>query len=199
MVSSGFRLRGSCKNCNRSLGSERIHGTTPNNSIRSHAHRAEKIRVKYSQKITLFTSLQRLTSAFNLLSIFLNYSKLFVGNLDWEVRDSDLEQHFREFKPMESHVKVTTSGRSRGFAILSFKTHEAAASALSLNGTCLRGRVLEVRQGVDMSISRTRLPRKRHFGMRHRSNMEGVHSNVCFVNNLSLNSTDDDVCNMYTR
>ena len=100
---------------------------------------------------------------------------------------------------MESHVKVTTSGRSRGFAILSFKTHEAAVSALSLNGTCLRGRVLEVRQEVDMSISRTRLPRKRHFGMRHRSNMEGVHSNVCFVNNLSLNSTDDDVCNMYTR
>ncbi|KAL8207921.1 hypothetical protein R6Q57_007333 [Mikania cordata] len=67
--------------------------------------------------------------------------KLFVSNLAWKVRASNLKQFFIDFNPVSTRVVFSPSGSSAGYGFVSFASKEAAGSAVStLNGKELFGR-----------------------------------------------------------
>jgi RNA recognition motif-containing protein len=73
--------------------------------------------------------------------------KLFVGNLDWSVKDEDLKQAFDSFGEVTSARVVTDrmSGRSRGFGFVEYATDDAAETAKQqMNGKELKGRAIRV-------------------------------------------------------
>ncbi len=86
--------------------------------------------------------------------------KLYVGNLSFETTENDLQDLF------EQHGKVTdvafmmdrTTGRSRGFAFVSFAdSNEANAAIAAFNGKEVQGRTLTVNE------ARAREERPRQF------------------------------------
>jgi RNA recognition motif-containing protein len=73
--------------------------------------------------------------------------KLYVGNLSYETRDSDLRDLFTPFGEPDSVTVITDrdSGRSKGFGFVEFSNRsEAAAAMQALNGKELNGRSLTV-------------------------------------------------------
>ncbi|KAI3693777.1 hypothetical protein L1987_76729 [Smallanthus sonchifolius] len=67
--------------------------------------------------------------------------KLFVSNLEWKVRASNLKQFFVDFNPVSTRVVFSPSGSSAGYGFVSFASKEEAESAVStLNGKELLGR-----------------------------------------------------------
>lgn len=76
-------------------------------------------------------------------------SKLYVGNLPFEVSEEELRSLFGQAGTVES-VKIITdhySGRSRGFGFVEMAVEEEGAKAIQLlNGHALKGRTLVVSQ-----------------------------------------------------
>ena len=76
-------------------------------------------------------------------------TKLFVGNLSFEVTENDLEDAFVAFGPV-SEVNLMTdrsTGRSRGFAFITMATPEGAQAAIQgMGGKELKGRALTVNE-----------------------------------------------------
>src|SRR5438105_14713414 len=75
--------------------------------------------------------------------------KLYVGNLDYGVTDSDLEQMFAAHGTVESAQVVMdrATGRSKGFGFVEMKTdQEAQAAIAALNGQMSGGRSLTVNE-----------------------------------------------------
>ena len=71
--------------------------------------------------------------------------KLFVGNIPWSLEKNDILEHFRSFPPKRIRLMTNMSGRSRGFAILSYSNEDEANEAIKhLNLTNLGGREIEV-------------------------------------------------------
>ncbi|KAK9076567.1 hypothetical protein SSX86_004901 [Deinandra increscens subsp. villosa] len=67
--------------------------------------------------------------------------KLFVSNLAWKVRASNLKQFFVDFNPVSTRVVFSPSGSSAGYGFVSFASKQEAESAVStLNGKELLGR-----------------------------------------------------------
>lgn len=61
--------------------------------------------------------------------------KLFVSNLAWKVRASNLKQFFGDFNPVSTRVVFSPSGNSAGYGFVSFSSKEEADSArLALDG-----------------------------------------------------------------
>ena len=76
-------------------------------------------------------------------------SKLFVGNLSFEVTENDLQDLFAGFGPVSEVNLVTdrTTGRSRGFAFVTMGTEAAAKAAMEgLANKDLKGRNLTVNE-----------------------------------------------------
>ncbi|KAK1408938.1 hypothetical protein QVD17_41108 [Tagetes erecta] len=72
--------------------------------------------------------------------------KLFVSNLAWKVRTSNLKQFFVDFNPVSTRVVFGPSGSSAGYGFVSFGSKEEAESALStLNGKELLGRPIIIK------------------------------------------------------
>jgi RNA recognition motif-containing protein len=80
-------------------------------------------------------------------------NKLYVGNLPYSFRDSDLEQAFAEFGSVTS-AKVMMdrdSGRSKGFGFVELASDEEAQAAIQgLNGRDVGGRGLVVNEARPM-------------------------------------------------
>ena len=80
-------------------------------------------------------------------------NKLYIGNLPYTVRDSDLEQAFSQFGSVTS-AKVMMereTGRSKGFGFVEMGTDaEALAAIEGLNGHSLDGRALTVNEARPM-------------------------------------------------
>jgi RNA recognition motif-containing protein len=75
--------------------------------------------------------------------------RLYVGNLDYGVTDSDLEQMFAAHGTVESAQVVMDrdTGRSKGFGFVEMKTdQEAQAAIAALNGQLSGGRNLTVNE-----------------------------------------------------
>jgi len=76
-------------------------------------------------------------------------TKLFVGNLSYNVTENDLQDLFAQHGPV-SEVNLMMdrmSGRPRGFAFVTMGTEEAAQAAIeALNGKPLDGRDLTVNE-----------------------------------------------------
>jgi cold-inducible RNA-binding protein len=80
-------------------------------------------------------------------------NKLYVGNLPYSVRDSDLEQSFGQFGAVTS-AKVMMerdTGRSKGFGFVEMGSDaEAQAAIEGMNGAPLGGRSLVVNEARPM-------------------------------------------------
>ena len=75
--------------------------------------------------------------------------RIYVGNLSYESRDSDLERAFLAFGSVESAQVVTDrdSGRSKGFGFVEMPDLTEAQGAITgLNGKELAGRTLTVNE-----------------------------------------------------
>lgn len=72
--------------------------------------------------------------------------KLYVGNLPYSTTEQDLNDTFSQFG-IVNDIKVIIdrdTGRSKGFAFVTFDNSDEADKALSLNGTDFNGRTLKV-------------------------------------------------------
>ena len=75
--------------------------------------------------------------------------KLYVGNLDYSIVASDLEQMFASHGTVESAQVITDrdSGRSKGFGFVEMSSSSEADAAISaLNGSEHNGRALTVNE-----------------------------------------------------
>jgi RNA recognition motif-containing protein len=75
--------------------------------------------------------------------------KLYVGNLSYQVTDSDLQQLFEAHGTVESAQVIMDrdTGRSKGFGFVEMKTdQEAQAASAALNGQDYNGRPLTVNE-----------------------------------------------------
>lgn len=76
-------------------------------------------------------------------------TRLYVGNLSFNVKEGELEQLFAEAGPVESVAIITDkfSGQSRGFGFVEMATDEGAEAAIQrFDGTDLQGRTLRVNE-----------------------------------------------------
>jgi len=91
-------------------------------------------------------------------------NKLYVGNLPYSVRDSDLEQAFSQFGSVTS-AKVMMerdTGRSKGFGFVEMGSDaEAQAAITGMNGQSLGGRSVVVNEARPME---SRPPRSGGYG-----------------------------------
>jgi RNA recognition motif-containing protein len=75
--------------------------------------------------------------------------KIYVGNLDYKVNESDLESLFSEYGTVSS-VKIISdkyNGRSKGFGFVEMENSDEAKKAISgLNGSSLKSRDITVNE-----------------------------------------------------
>ena len=75
--------------------------------------------------------------------------KIYVGNLPYKVKDSDLLDMFSEYGEVLSATVITDrmSGRSKGFGFVEFEDDAAADAAIeAMNGKEVEGRALTVNE-----------------------------------------------------
>ena len=78
--------------------------------------------------------------------------KIYVGNLSYEVAESDLEQAFGEFGAVSSVslIKDKQTGESKGFGFVEMpEVSEGQAAVKEMNGKELMGRELKVDQAKE--------------------------------------------------
>jgi len=86
--------------------------------------------------------------------------KIYIGNLDYDVTESDLKGFLEEKGMAATEVKIITdkySGRSKGFGFAEFATEKDAQKAIDeLDGKELNGRSLKVNRARRMKPQRDR-------------------------------------------
>ena len=90
-----------------------------------------------------------------LIGIAMSQNKLYVGNISYDTTQDSLRDAFGQFGDI-SEVKLITdreTGRSKGFAFITFAEVSSARSALDLNGTDLDGRTIKVSEAKDNNRS----------------------------------------------
>lgn len=90
-------------------------------------------------------------------------SKLYVGNLPFDVENVDLENLFSENGTVQTVniVKDRDTGRAKGFAFVEMKNQQEASAAIeNLNEKDFKGRPLRVNLANDDNKRRT--PRSRY-------------------------------------
>lgn len=96
-------------------------------------------------------------------------NKLYVGNLNFDTTDQDLEQAFSEFGELVSAavIRERDTGRSRGFGFVEFAQEADAQKAKeAMNGKELGGRALKVDEARE---PRSRERRSSDYGFNRRS------------------------------
>lgn len=74
---------------------------------------------------------------------------IYVGNLNFKVKENDLEELFEEYGEVSSSKVITDrdTGRSRGFGFVTMDNDEEASKAIDeLNGTTFQDRELVVNE-----------------------------------------------------
>ena len=82
--------------------------------------------------------------------------KLYVGNLPYEVGETELQELFGRSGSVESVtvMRDQATGRARGFAFVEMRTDEEAQTAITtLNGTAVGGRNLTVNEARPKAAS----------------------------------------------
>lgn len=80
---------------------------------------------------------------------------IYVGNLHYEVKESDLKQVMEEFGIVSSIKLIVDkySGQSKGFGFVEMDNSDEAENAIrSLNGKMLEGRSMAVREATARSF-----------------------------------------------
>lgn len=78
--------------------------------------------------------------------------KLFVGGLSWDTTDDSLRASFEPYGEVTDAKVITDrdTGRSRGFAFVTFSDNAAATAAMAaLDGAMLDGRTVRVNEAED--------------------------------------------------
>jgi RNA recognition motif-containing protein len=72
--------------------------------------------------------------------------QIYIGNLPYRTNEEDLQEHFSKYGPIDDVrvVKDRRSGRSKGYAFLTFSNARAAKKSLAAQGKELGGRSLVV-------------------------------------------------------
>ncbi len=73
--------------------------------------------------------------------------QVYVGNLSYQVSEQDLKEHFGKFGAIEQVriVRNYSSGRSKGFGFVTYRTVPEAKNALSAHGQKYKDRTIVVR------------------------------------------------------
>ncbi len=73
--------------------------------------------------------------------------QLYIGNLAYQVNAHHLREHFSRYGELQTVrlIKNTRTGRSKGFAFITFVNIKDAKNALAENGQDMRGRTVVVR------------------------------------------------------
>ena len=81
----------------------------------------------------------------------MNQSKIYVGNLSYDTSSNDLTDLFNQFGDILETKLITDreTGRSKGFAFITFTEEQSANNALDLNGTDHMGRKIKVNIAKD--------------------------------------------------
>jgi RNA recognition motif-containing protein len=83
--------------------------------------------------------------------IYSNFMNIYIGNLNYRVRENDLQEALEEFGAVDS-VKIITdreTGRSKGFAFAEMSDDAAAQKAINaLNETEFEGRQMVVKEAL---------------------------------------------------
>lgn len=88
-------------------------------------------------------------------------AKLFIGNLEYSVTSDDLRDYFATVGSVVDAVVIMDkmSGRSRGFGFVEYATEEEAKAAVEkLNGTELKGRMINVNEARPQNDQRSAAP-----------------------------------------
>lgn len=74
-------------------------------------------------------------------------AQLYVGNLSYHANSHHLKEFFSQYGDLENVrvIKNNRTGRSKGFAFVTFRTAADANKALSSNGQSIKGRPIVVR------------------------------------------------------
>lgn len=73
--------------------------------------------------------------------------KLYVGNLPYSYRDSDLESLFADYSPVSAVVIMDRqSGRSKGFGFVEIEDSNLAPAVEAMNGKEVDGRAIVVNE-----------------------------------------------------
>tara|TARA_B100001142_G_C14076464_1_gene555674 strand:- start:144 stop:401 length:258 start_codon:yes stop_codon:yes gene_type:complete len=77
--------------------------------------------------------------------------KIYVGNLSYQSTDEDLQEEFSKYGELEDFrlIKDYETGRSKGFAFITFKEEEGAAKAIENDGNEFQGRNIRIRVAED--------------------------------------------------
>ncbi len=81
----------------------------------------------------------------------MSQNKVYVGNLSYDVSSADLEQFFSQYGEITESKLITDrdTGRSKGFAFITFATDAAAQASLAADGQEQNGRKLRVNLARD--------------------------------------------------
>lgn len=73
--------------------------------------------------------------------------QVYVGNLSYQVSEQDLKEHFGKFGSIEQVrvVRNYSSGRSKGFGFVTYRTQAEAKNALAAHGQKYKDRTIVVR------------------------------------------------------
>ncbi|QHG92590.1 RNA-binding protein [Coxiella endosymbiont of Amblyomma sculptum] len=76
----------------------------------------------------------------------MNQSKVYVGSLSYDVTTDDLQSFFGQYGDIEETRLITDreTGRSKGFAFITYTNQSGAQAALVANGIELQGRKIRV-------------------------------------------------------
>lgn len=78
-------------------------------------------------------------------------AKIYVGNLSYDVTSEDLQDHFGRYGEI-AEVKLITdrgTGRSKGFAFITFVAEQSAQDSLASDGVELSGRKMKVNEAKE--------------------------------------------------
>ncbi len=91
----------------------------------------------------------------------MSQKKLFIGNLSFRATEEELNDAFVQYGELEE-VKIILdreTGRSRGFAFVSYTDEAAAKEALKMDGAAVSGRNIR----VSIATERARRPARDNF------------------------------------
>lgn len=97
--------------------------------------------------IIIIVRVKRSRSAKPAMQHYPENEQLYVGNLSYQVNGSHLKEFFAQYGVVQSVrlIKNPRTGRSKGFAFVTFASVKDAKKALASNGQDLRGRAVVVR------------------------------------------------------
>lgn len=80
-------------------------------------------------------------------------NQVYVGNLPYRLRERELREKFEVYGPIHSLrlMKDRHTGRSKGFAFITFNSARAALQSQALHGQDFNGRALVVRPALKKS------------------------------------------------